>query len=129
MNEIIDRVRSIIDHYGLTVSTFADKIGVQRSSISHLLNERNKPSLDFVMKVVLAYPSVDLYWLLYGKGDFPNPERENDSDTSTLSKKEIKLSNAITTHGSKSSASTTKEPIRIALFYVDGTFESFEIKK
>lgn len=125
MNEIIDRVRSIIDHYGLTVSTFADKIGVQRSSISHLLSERNKPSLDFVMKVVLAYPSVDLYWLLYGKGDFPNPERENDSDTFALSE----ISNAIATHGSKSSVPTTKEPIRIALFYADGTFESFEIKK
>ncbi|KQC29184.1 helix-turn-helix domain-containing protein [Flagellimonas eckloniae] len=125
MNEIIDRIRSIINHYGLTVSTFADKIGVQRSSISHLLSERNKPSLDFVMKVVLAYPSVDLYWLLYGKGDFPNPERENDSDTSALSE----ISNTIATHGSKSSVLTAKEPIRIALFYADGTFESFEIKK
>jgi bacteriophage CI repressor len=45
-----------------------------RSSISHLLSERNKPSLDFVLKITEKYPEIDLYWLLYGKGSFPKEE-------------------------------------------------------
>ena len=50
---------------------FADKIGVQRSSISHILSGRNKPSLDFILKVTNEFTDVDIYWLLNGKGSFP----------------------------------------------------------
>ena len=51
-SEFIERLNLLLTHYGLTASQFADQIQVQRSSISHLLSGRNKPSLDFVMKVV-----------------------------------------------------------------------------
>ena len=70
-SEIIERLKQVLSYYSLTSSTFADTIDVQRSSISHLMSGRNKPSLDFVMKVVSAYPEVDLYWLLNGEGSFP----------------------------------------------------------
>ena len=66
------RLQKVIDFYSETASSFAQKIGVQRSSISHILSGRNKPSLDFVMKVLNSYPEVELYWLLNGKGNFPN---------------------------------------------------------
>jgi transcriptional regulator with XRE-family HTH domain len=46
---------------------FADKIGVQRSSLSHLLSGRNKPSLDFILKILDVFPDVDLYWMINGK--------------------------------------------------------------
>ncbi|PZQ78296.1 MAG: XRE family transcriptional regulator, partial [Flavobacterium johnsoniae] len=46
--DFIKRLEKILDYYNLTASSFADKIGVQRSSISHLLSGRNKPSLDFI---------------------------------------------------------------------------------
>jgi len=65
------RIKKIILFYGISAAQLADKIGVQRSSISHLLSGRNKPSLDFVMKIVKAYDAIDLYWLLNGKGSFP----------------------------------------------------------
>ncbi len=68
---IILRVKQVLEHYSLTSSTFADSINVQRSSISHLMSGRNKPSLDFVMKITDNYPEVDLQWLLNGKGSFP----------------------------------------------------------
>lgn len=77
---MIERIQRVMDHYGLTVSAFADGIGVQRSSISHLLNGRNRPSLDFVMKLIDAYPEVDLYWLLLGKGDFPRKASQGALD-------------------------------------------------
>jgi transcriptional regulator with XRE-family HTH domain len=67
----IKRLEVILDYYGLNASAFADKIGVQRSSLSHLLSGRNKPSLDFILKIIDVFPDVDLYWILNGKGTFP----------------------------------------------------------
>ena len=48
---------------------FAETIGVQQSTLSHILNDRNKPSLEVVMKVHQTYNYVNLEWLLYGKGE------------------------------------------------------------
>src|SRR5690606_26009306 len=70
-SEFGDRIDRMLKFYDLTASAFADKIGVQRSSISHLLAGRNKPSLEFVMRVVQTFPEVDLHWLIHGKGSFP----------------------------------------------------------
>ena len=76
IEDFIKRLEIILDYYGLNASSFADKIGVQRSSMSHLLSGRNKPSLDFVMKILEVFPEVDLYWVLNGKGDFPKKEEQ-----------------------------------------------------
>ena len=71
------RLELILKHYGLSASVFAEKISVQRSSISHVLSGRNKPSLDFVLKIISSFPEVELYWLLNGKGTFPRiPEKD-----------------------------------------------------
>ena len=92
----IKRLEKIMDYYQLSAAAFADNIGVQRSSISHLLSGRNKPSLEFVMKVVKRYPTVNLYWLLNGKGSFPQsqppapaPQINEDSIPETVAKKKI----------------------------------------
>ncbi|MDR7212038.1 helix-turn-helix transcriptional regulator [Flavobacterium piscis] len=76
IDDFIKRLEIILDYYGLNASSFADKIGVQRSSMSHLLSGRNKPSLDFVMKILEVFPDVDLYWILNGKGDFPKKDEQ-----------------------------------------------------
>lgn len=77
IDDFVKRLEIILDYYGLNASSFADKIGVQRSSMSHLLSGRNKPSLDFVMKILDVFPDVDLYWILNGKGSFPKAEDQN----------------------------------------------------
>lgn len=79
IEDFIKRLEIILDYYGLNASSFADKIGVQRSSMSHLLSGRNKPSLDFILKILDVFPDVDLYWVLNGKGTFPKTELENDN--------------------------------------------------
>jgi len=71
------RLKKVITFYGETASSFAEKIGVQRSSISHILSGRNKPSLEFVLKVLSSFPEVELYWLMNGKGEFPSEENSN----------------------------------------------------
>lgn len=76
IDDFVKRLEIILDYYALNASTFADRIGVQRSSMSHLLSGRNKPSLDFVMKILEVFPDVDLYWILNGKGSFPKTEEE-----------------------------------------------------
>ena len=82
IDDFVKRLEIILDYYSLNASSFADKIGVQRSSMSHLLSGRNKPSLDFVMKIMEVFPEVDLYWILNGKGSFPK------SDEVVISKKD-----------------------------------------
>jgi len=46
-DDFIKRLEKILDYYSLSASTFADQIGVQRSSLSHLLSGRNKPQFRF----------------------------------------------------------------------------------
>ncbi|MFD2823612.1 helix-turn-helix domain-containing protein [Lacinutrix iliipiscaria] len=111
------RLQIIIDFYGESASSFAEKIGVQRSTISHILSGRNKPSLDFVMKVLSYFPEVELYWLMNGKGNFP-------SEAKTVEKVE-KIEMAPKSIQSKNSSSE-KEIDRIIIFYKDGSFQNFE---
>ncbi len=69
-DDFIKRLEVLLDYYTLSASSFADKIGVQRSSISHLLSGRNKPSLDFIIKIIDVFPDINVYWLINGKGNF-----------------------------------------------------------
>ncbi len=64
-----DRILKIINKEQLTSSKFADLIGVQRSSISHIISGRNNPSLDIVQKILLEFKTVNPEWLLFGTGD------------------------------------------------------------
>jgi len=111
--EFVRRLEKVMNYYGLSASAFADKIAVQRSTISHLLTGRNRPSLEFVLKVVKSFPEVNLYWLLNGKGSFPAVQKE----TALLHPAEPALSSE--------SSSKSKSIKKIIIFYEDGSFESF----
>ena len=67
MESITKRVSKIMEDNDLSSSQMADKIGVQRSAISHILSGRNKPSLDFILKVLEAFENVSSDWLLKGE--------------------------------------------------------------
>lgn len=134
--EFTKRLHKILAEYELSASTFADKIHVGRATISHILSGRNKPSLDFVMKIIQAFPQVDLYWLLQGKGSFPKID-DSPSPLSIQSQKPIFEKPTIEDTRSKgtlpqSASQIIKEHLqkgkikRIILFMEDGTFESYE---
>ena len=100
---LIERIRKVIDDSELSSAAFADKIGVQRSSISHILSGRNKPSLDFVLKLCDYYNDIDLDWLLKGiSSSNPIIHKKNRNKTASINK--------------------------IVLFFDDGTFETFSSK-
>lgn len=111
------RLQQIIDFYSLSASSFADKIGVQRSSISHILSGRNKPSLDFTMKVLSSFPEVDLYWLLNGKGVFPK-EIDKADQKDDLSKQEAMHLDSLKAKSS--------DIDRIVVFFKDGTYKNYK---
>lgn len=113
--EFADRLRRIMDYYQLSASGFAERIQVQRSSISHLLSGRNKPSLDFVMRVVKEFEEVELYWLLNGKGAFPNASDVQEAPT-TKTSHEVKSPPPI---------DGPKKIERIVVFYTDGSFKAY----
>jgi len=72
--DFAQRLQQVMDYYGLNAAAFADSLEIQRSGISHLLSERNKPSLDFILKLIEKFPEVDMYWITQGKGSFPRKE-------------------------------------------------------
>ena len=66
---MVDRINLILKAKNLTSRQFAEEIGIQPSGMSHILSGRNRPSLDFVMKVVTRYPEIDIKWLTLGEGE------------------------------------------------------------
>jgi transcriptional regulator with XRE-family HTH domain len=142
IDDFVKRLETLLEYYNLNASSFADKIGVQRSSLSHLLSGRNKPSLDFILKILEVFPEVDLYWILNGKGSFPkkidnnnviesfptllnsDPITENlfsniPEAKTTAPTVEIKKTNHL-------SQSISSEVEKIVFFYKDGTFKEFK---
>jgi len=124
-SEFSNRLRTIMDFYQLSASAFADKIQVPRSSISHLLSGRNKPSLDFVLKVVKEFEDVELYWLLNGKGSFPNSLAPIQTDNTTASIQENIPKAKSSVNNELKPPETAKKIERIVIFFDDGTFKEY----
>ena len=123
-SDFAKRLQKVLDYYGVSATAFSEEIDFNRSTISHLLSGRNKPSLEFVMKVLQKYPEIELYWLLNGKGSFPS--KKNEGLTSTA-KTQISSGKDIETIISEKKGKKTVDSIeRIVIFYKDGTFKTYE---
>ena len=70
MNER-ERIELLMKCYNLSPSQFADRTGIQRASVSHIISGRNKPSLEVMLKIYEAFPGLDMKWLMTGIGDAP----------------------------------------------------------
>lgn len=142
MDNFVNRLSFILKNYELSASSLADKIGVQRSSLSHLLSGRNKPSLDFVLKLHQHFPEIDLYWLLKGEGA---PEKSIQKTSESEEKVPITPKESTTDptvnpaplskQSSPQHIPNTREEVKqiaipsnvekIVLFYTDGTFKIY----
>jgi len=63
-----ERILAFLQNENKSYAQFAEEIGVQPSGISHILSGRNNPSLDFIIKMLLKYPSLSADWILFGRG-------------------------------------------------------------
>ncbi len=138
INEIINRIEKIRSNHQLSAAAFASKIGVQRSAMSHILSGRNKPSLEFLMKVYKAFDEVALEWLFLGSP--PPTQKKNKSDLFNTLEVELdkpqsppqKYPTADEIINQKKVSIPIEEsasPKEIIYLYSDGTFERFTPKK
>ena len=147
---MLDRISLILKHKNLTSAKFADEIGVQRSSISHVLSGRNKPSLEFIQKILKTYPEISSDWILFGKGKMMSNQEnatevkrgrvENDLLISKLSEEDEKaevsgiekiknVASTTSTLPNKQKNSSInadkKEVAKIIVFYTDDSFKQY----
>lgn len=84
MENIKDRLAHILRAKNLTASQFAELMEIQPSNVSHLLNGRNKPSLDFLIKLKEVFPEYSFDWIIMGKKPItmnePNPVSNDSQD-------------------------------------------------
>lgn len=137
-NTMMDRIQSLIKSKGFTPSLFADQIGVQRSGISHILSGRNKPSLDFILKILNAFPDIDADWLLFGREQIHAGIKESDSDgTKNTGVPELPivdpiLNETVTTTMEKNKHKPvykdSEEVEKIIILYNDKTFDEYKAR-
>lgn len=118
--DLLERIVFVMKSNNLSASAFADKIDVQRSSISHILSGRNKPSLELIQKVLNAFPKVNSDWLLSGNTTINN----EFSTTSSSQKNEENNFSSLSSTLSKNDEAK-KQIKKIVVFYTDNTFEEF----
>ncbi|PKP09253.1 MAG: XRE family transcriptional regulator [Bacteroidetes bacterium HGW-Bacteroidetes-4] len=145
---IKERLVRIMNSEGLNASLFADRIGVQRSSISHILSGRNKPSLDFLEKILGAYPKYNAEWLVMGTGqvykapkqsslfDVPT-DKASEEDTMDKNVQSVEKNNdfqhanisndeTLNLYGKNSEIKKSEKAIeKVLIFYTDGTFSAY----
>jgi transcriptional regulator with XRE-family HTH domain len=117
--EIKDRLRLIMDSHKLNAGSFADKIGVQRSNVSHVLSGRNKPGFDFIEKLLLAFPRVSAEWLFTGK------QTKKETDNPELIEKPVSSSVKSISDEKAVSSGPEKKIVKTLVFYEDFTFDVF----
>lgn len=125
-----DRLEKIMLFYNITATTLAEKIQFNRSSISHLISGRNKPSLEFVLKILEVFPEVSWQWLTLGKGDFPSKSGisgEIKHQSVQQPKQNPDLFSQETEQPAGEKISLKAEEIeRIVVFYKNGKFKDYE---
>jgi len=135
-----DQIQEILRREDLSSSQFADKIGVQRSSVSHVLSGRNKPGFDFIHKILDAFPGINADWLITGYGEMYKQRGTAEelfdgpfSETSPA-KDERKMSAPLETPGLKDQKaipeiSRNREVERVIVFYTDKTFREYRTEQ
>lgn len=68
VNNMNLRLQQFLKAMNISQSHFADTIGVARANVSHIIAGRNKPGFDFLLRMSKHYPSLNLEWLITGKG-------------------------------------------------------------
>ena len=143
--DLNEKIKQILVDKNISPSHFADEIGIQRSSISHIIAGRNKPSLDIVQKIIKRFPDLGINWIL----------EDEDLPESISEIKPFKADNYTMFNGQKSGIASLaesrrnnlsgqnvahenlrfekftpaveeKKVERILIFYSDGTFQEFK---
>ncbi|RRB06919.1 helix-turn-helix transcriptional regulator [Larkinella rosea] len=128
-----DKIKQVLIDKNLTPSYFADEIGVQRSSISHILSGRNRPSFDIIQKIIRRFPELGYDWILEEDQPLSTNVNQRPTDSQPSFRKPVAQPE---TYDEKppylppvqsAVAKNKEEKIieRILVFYTDGTFREY----
>ncbi len=144
-----DRIAKFLKAENISSSKFADEIGVQRSSISHIIAGRNNPSLELIQKMLNRFDKINPDWLILGKGEMYRPgkgipslfdqgfvetpvanqilkPKEVDEPLKIEQKAENKIDNTVFLHEPEISNPAKNRKInKMIILYNDGTFENY----
>ncbi len=134
-----DRILQLLEEKAMTLAAFADEIGVERSTMSHIKSGRSNPSLDVALKILERFPEVSTDWLILGKGSMfgqiTNPyeptlfdqTQPTASYTAEYTQKQAPETASQPT-SLQNEPSTQRSIVRVILFYDDNTFEQIDKK-
>jgi transcriptional regulator with XRE-family HTH domain len=132
-----DRILDFLKAENKSSSQFAEEIGVQPSGISHIISGRNKPSLDFILKMLEKYSFLSTEWLLFGKGEMYRDQSMQELFTEV---KENEVKAPVTEQGlfaditkkdfrkpleTPTAVKVSADVEKIAWFYKNGTFREY----
>ena len=133
-----ERLLQFLNAHNLSSTKLADQIGVQRSSISHIVSGRNKPSYDFIYKFLQHYPNISSRWLILGEGPMYLTQTqasltfEEPTAQSTPRESSDSVSGSQKLQTANSEREKTDQKIqqdrkikRIVIFYNDNHFEEY----
>jgi transcriptional regulator with XRE-family HTH domain len=145
--EIKDRIKLIMEKEKMLSGVFAESIGIQQSTLSHILNGRNNPSLDVIIKIHQKFNYLNLEWLLYGTGELIATNRQTantqkDRNEPYLFTDAFPANKASKAHSPEIHTGENKNPdnksfiekksrkiTEIRIFFDDNTFEIFKGEK
>lgn len=128
------RLQYLLELEGLTQAQFAERIGVGRASISHILNGRNNPGYDIISRILKKFPSISPDWLILGQG---KPYRDKTAESPTLFyNDESAVQEEVTDDlpsflpsenqaEQRKQAAVQRKIKRVTVYYDDNTFEEF----
>ena len=133
-----DRIIEFLRIENKSAAQLAEEIGVQPSGMSHIISGRNRPSLDFVLKMLEKYAFLSTEWLLFGRGSMYNDGQsikevfETDMERENLKQDEndpiqIKLTENKSDEILELSPGKKEKTVltRIVLFYDDKSFQEY----
>lgn len=134
------RLQQFLAVESISQSQFAERIGVAKASVSHILAGRNKPGFDFIEGIARHFPNLNIEWLITGKGRMYKgspvsapPEAPEVSQEAEIPPREVKASRILDSREPTLFADSP-EPAdiqpqtaartisKICVFYTDGTF-------
>lgn len=80
MNEK-ERIEKIMLKEEMSSTVFAAEIGIQSSTLSHILNGRNNPSLEVLKKILNRFRTISSDWLILGIGSMYRSEKQSQTPT------------------------------------------------
>ena len=152
MELIKDRLSHILRAKNLTATQFAEMMQIQPSNVSHLLSGRNKPSLDFLIKLKEIFPEYNYEWIILGKKPITtndsslfnkeniintveinqfddNVDVKNDEEVTPVQKIEMNDSHFDSSIDRLTIESPSNRLKQIIYVYEDHTFEVYDVRK